>query len=421
MRTRRQQNNKTIILLMVLILNIILVTGCSTFDNFSEAFLREDTVEDNTVRIGVFEPLSGSDEEGGKLEVMGIELAHKLYPTVLGKDIELIYADNKSEIALAESAAQKLIDKKVDIVLGSYGNTLSLAGGEYFHKARIPAIAITGTNPLVTKGNPYYFRISIVDSFQGVMAAKYVYSELGLAEATILKQAENDYGAALSQQFSDKLISLSENEKSILATIEYHADTTDYEKELTRVKASGAEVVYLPCPAEEGAEIIKQARKLNVDALFIGTDLWHEDVFLQQGGDAVEGTVFTTYFDAESTVTERTEEFITAYRAEYGEEAIPDSATALGYDAYLLALSAIERQAELLRLAEQDPEGVKSNTLRDVLASTREFVGATGSVSFDEDGDPIKPVVMITVDKGKFEHKFTVQPEWVTSEETTES
>lgn len=201
MRRKRLCNNKTIILLIVLIFNMITVTGCSTYDNFSEAFLREEVVDDNTVRIGIFEPLTGNENEGGKLELMGIELAHKLYPTVLGKEIELIYADNKSEIALAESAAQKLIDKKVDVILGSYGNTLSLAGGEYFHNARIPAIAITGTNPLVTKGNPYYFRISIVDSFQGVMAAKYVHDELGLSEATILKQAGNDYGAALSRVF----------------------------------------------------------------------------------------------------------------------------------------------------------------------------------------------------------------------------
>ena len=421
MRKKRLCNNKTIILLIVLIFNMITVTGCSTYDNFSEAFLREEVVDDNTVRIGIFEPLTGSEKEGGKLELMGIELAHKLYPTVLGKEIELIYADNKSEIALAESAAQKLIDKKVDVILGSYGNTLSLAGGEYFHNARIPAIAITGTNPLVTKGNPYYFRISIVDSFQGVMAAKYVHDELGLSEATILKQAGNDYGAALSQEFSDKLTSLSGKENPIIATIEYHADTTDYEKELTRVKTSGAKVVYLPCSAEEGAEIIKQADKLNVNALFIGTDLWHDDVFIEEGGTAVEGVVFTTYFDAESTVTEKTEEFLAAYRAEYGEEEVPDSATALGFDAYLLALDAVERQAELLKLAKQDPEGVKNNTLRDVIASTREYIGATGSVSFDEHGDPIKPVVMITVKAGEFEHEYTVQPEWTLSEEPTES
>ena len=411
MSRRRQSKTKSIILAILLVFSLATVTGCSTFDNFSEAFLSEGAADD-IVQIGIFEPLSGSDEEAGRLEVMGIELAHKLYPTVMGKQVELIYADNKSEITAAESAAQKLIDKKVDIILGSYGNTLSMAGGQYFHKATIPAIAITCTNPLVTKGNPYYFRISIVDSFQGIMAAKYVFNELERSEIAILKQAEDDYGAALSQQFSDKLASLNQGEDMILATVEYKKGTADYEKELMRVKASGAEVVYLPCPAAEGAEIIKQAQKYGVDALFIGTDLWHEDAFIKEGGSAVEGVVFTTYFDAETAVTEKTEEFLSAYRVEYGEEDIPDSATALGFDAYLLALDAIERQAEQLQLAEQDPEGIKNLALRDVLAGIRDYAGATGSISFDENGDPIKSVTMITIDGGEFKHKYTVQPEW---------
>ena len=115
----------------------------------------------------------------------------------------------------------------------------------------------------MTKGNPYYFRISIVDSFQGSYGGKIRFNELGLSKATILKQANDDYGAALSQEFSDKLASLvqAEVEDVILATVEYKKDTEDYEKQLLRIKASGAEVVYLPCSAKEGAEIIKQARK----------------------------------------------------------------------------------------------------------------------------------------------------------------
>ncbi len=419
MSRRRKSKKGHIILAIMLVFVFITITGCSTYESFSEAFLNEET-DGNTVRIGIFQPLSGSDEEAGRLEVMGIELAHKLYPTVLGKQVELVYADNKSKITVAESAAQKLTDKKVDVILGSFGNTLSMAGGQYFHKARIPAIAITCTNPLVTKGNLYYFRISIVDSFQGIMAAKYVFNELGLSSATILKQADDDYGAALSQQFSDKLASLAQVEDAILATVEYEKDTADYEKVLMRVKASGAEVIFLPCPAKEGAEIIKQAREHGVNALFIGTDLWHEEAFIEAGGPAVEGMVFTTYFDAESAVTERTEEFLAAYRAEYGEGNTPHSATALGFDAYLLALDAMERHAELQQMAEKDPEGIKNLTLRDVLASTREYAGATGSISFDENGDPIKSVVMITVENGEFKHKSTVQPEWSEEEDSND-
>ena len=111
-----------------------------------------------------------------------------------------------------------------------------------------------------------------------------------MSNATLLKQANDDYGAALSQEFSDKLASLvqAEVEDVILATVEYKKDTEDYEKQLLRIKASGAEVVYLPCSAKEGAEIIKQARKHGVNALFIGTDLWYDESFIDAGGRAVE-------------------------------------------------------------------------------------------------------------------------------------
>jgi hypothetical protein len=107
---------KLITLAVCLAFVLVTVSGCSTYASFAEEFLSEEKEED-VVRIGVFEPLSGSDEEAARFEIMGIELAHKLHPTVLGKRVELVYADNKSEITVAESAAQMLVEKEVDVVL----------------------------------------------------------------------------------------------------------------------------------------------------------------------------------------------------------------------------------------------------------------------------------------------------------------
>lgn len=392
---------------MVLIL-ALMSTGCATFDHFMESFRGEENQED-VIRIGIFEPLSGVDQEAGELELAGIELAQELYPKVLGKDVELVYGDNKSQIALAETVAQELIDKRVSVVLGSYGNSLSLAGGEYFKNAQIPAIGITCTNPLVTKGNPYYFRACIVDSFQGVMAAKYIYNDLGVERAVIMKASDDDYGAALSQQFSDKLVSLTGKEDAIISTVEYAPEATDYKNQLAVIKTAKPEVVFLPVTAKEGASIVKQARAEGIESLFLGTDLWHEDILIEEGGVAAEGLVFTTYFDAESTLTDTTEEFLSAYREKYGEEETPESAVALGFDAYLLALDAIKRQAELENSTEEASE---ETTLCSVLQDTKEFQGATGSITFDKNGDPIKSVVFIAVENGEFIYKYTVEPEW---------
>jgi branched-chain amino acid transport system substrate-binding protein len=372
----------------------------------------ESTDEEDVVKIGIFEPLSGAYEEAGKQELMGIELAHELYSTVLGKTVLLVKGDNKSEISLAGAAAQHLVDQGVAIVLGSYGNTLSLAGGDYFQEAGIPAIAITNTNPLVTKGNPFYFRVSIVDSFQGIMAAKYIFNDMGLSHAVVMKAAEDDYGSAMSQAFSDKLIALTGDPNAITSTLEYHQGTEDYGALIESLKATGVGVVFLTGTAEEAAAIVMAARSQGLTTRFVGTDLWHQESLIEDAGAAAEGMVFTTYFDVESQLTEKTDELLAAYRAKYGEDQEPASAVALGFDAYLVALDAIRRQEEQKVVLSESLGAIKNTQLRDVLQETKDFVGATGGITFDENGDPIKPVVFITVENGEFIHKYTAEPEW---------
>ena len=124
-----------------------------------------------TVKFGVFEPLTGANAGGGALEVEGIKLANELYPTVKIGDkeykIELVIADNKSDKVEAANAAQRLVDKdKVNIVLGSWGSSLSMAAGPIVKNAKVSAIGLSCTNPLVTKGNEYYFRVCFIDPFQ---------------------------------------------------------------------------------------------------------------------------------------------------------------------------------------------------------------------------------------------------------------
>lgn len=397
----------------ILILTLVLVTtaisaGCATYDRYVE-FLQGEAEAEEVILIGVFEPLSGVDEEAAADELKGIELAHELCPKVLGKKVELVYADNKSDIAVAETAAQELIDKEVSVILGSYGNTLSLAGGEYFKEAKIPAIAITCTNPILTQPNPYYFRVCIVDSFQGHMAAKFVHNDLETDKAAVMKASDDDFGAALSQQFTDGLSGLTEGEDLFIPIVEYKRGATDFKNQLEVVKTADPDVIYLPGTAEEAVAIVKQARSEGIDSFFLGTDLWYRDTLIQEGGEDVEGLVFTTFFDAESTLTEKTEEFTEAYHKKFGEDEQPDSAAALGYDAYMLALDAIRRHAEINEGNEITGGGI---SLRDVIQDTRQFRGATGEITFNEAGDPIKPVVFITIKNGEFIYKYTAEPEW---------
>jgi branched-chain amino acid transport system substrate-binding protein len=376
--------------------------GCAVYDNFADAFLIGDAPDD-VVRIGVFEPLSGKDREFGEAELAGIELAHSLYAEVIGKPVKLVTADNHSDIDEAAAAAQSLVDRQVSVVLGSYRSTLSIAGGQVFEENRIPAIAVTNSNPLVTNTNAYYFRARYVESFQGVAAAKYAVEELGISKAAVMREIDNNFATAVCQTFADKLISLTENPDSVVYTADYAADTANYSADLTSIKESGAEVVFLPTSVENGVTVVEQARKLGIRAIFLGTDIWQDEALLSAADAETLGMMaFSSDIGQEAAGNALSNEFKKAYAEKYGDDAEPDASTALGFDAYMLALDAISRAGT----------SVRTDLIRDALTLTRSFPGVSGNITFDENGDPIKSVPIMTVRNGAFVNIYTAEPNW---------
>lgn len=398
----QKRHIKITAVIMIISMCTALLSGCATFENFKSSFLKDKSKDNDTIKMGVFEPLSGKEKAHGELEVQGIELAHELFPEVLGKKIELVYADNKSDMDVAATVAQDLVEKKVSFVLGSYGSTLSLAGGEYFKKATIPAITITSTNPLVTSSNDYYFRTCFVESFQGVALAKYTVQQLGISNAAIFKDADDDYAAAVSQTFTDKFVQLTGDENAITKVFEYTSKDKDFKKQLQEIKDSGINVVLLASETPDAIKIMKQAKEAGLQFIFLGTDDWERKAFIKEGGAAVEGAVFSTFFDAETAITSNTEVFLKAYREKYGADKEPPSEVALAFDAYLLAVNAIGTAGT----------SVNGEAIRNQLAATKNFPGASGNFSFDEHGDPIKSVVIKTITNGEFVHIVTVEPTW---------
>jgi len=406
------KRHKPVAISIGIILSISLFTGCETYNNFRDAFFGEEKNPDSVIRIGVFQPLSGKYREQGELEKTGIELAHEFYPRALGKEVELIFADNKSDINIAETAIQGLIEQDPAIVLGSYGGVYSLMAAKYLEKAKIPAIAITNTNWLITSNNPYYFRVCFVYSFEGIAIAKYAVEEMGVSSAAILKPLNDDTAAAVSQAFWDKMVQLTGDENVIVSSQDFDPAETDFTTPLMKIKMSGAAVVFMPSSVDTAAEILKQAKEHGVTAVFLGADNWETPELIEKAGEeAAEGIAFSTIFDPESGITEMTQVFMKAYKKKYGDEAVPTSAEALAFDAYMLAIDAINR-------AESSTNKIK---IRKALAGTREFPGASGSITFDEKGDPIKSVVIKTVQRGEIISAYTVEPIWGVVEETEEA
>jgi len=355
-----------------------------------------------TIKFGVFEPMTGANAGGGALEVEGIKLANQLNPTVKVGDkeytIELVIADNKSDKVEAANAAQRLVDKdKVQVVLGSWGSSLSMAAGPIVEKAKVPAIGLSCTNPLVTKGNDYYFRVCFIDPFQGTVMANYAFKEVKAKKAVIIREVSNDYSVGLAKFFADSFKQLTGDPNAILAELNYNTGDQDFSAQLTEVKKYKPDVIFAPGNFTESALVIKQAKELGIQTPFLGGDTWETPEFIDVGKKSVEGAVFSTFFATEVPITETSKVFLDAYRKKYNKE--PAAVTALGFDGYLVAREAIMKANSL--------DTVK---IRDAVAATKDYPGAAGMITLNEDGDATKSAVIKVVQDGKFTYKTTVQP-----------
>jgi len=350
------------------------------------------------IKIGVFEPMTGPNAAGGEMTVEGIELALELRGEVLGRKVEIIVVDNKSDKVEAANAVSRLIEREnVVAIIGSYGSSLSMAAGDIVNKAKVPTVGCSPTNPLVTLNNPYYFRVCFIDPFQGTVMANYAVNELGAKTAAIIQDVTQDYSVGLSKYFVDAFRELTGDRNSIVEMSSYNTGDQDFTAQLTNVKNKMPDVVFAPGNYGESALLIRQARELGIDVPFLGGDTWEAPEFLTIGGVAVEGAVFSTHFTAEAPVTEESEVFLAAYREKFGREA--NAFAALGYDAYMLILDVIEKAGS-----------ADSQAIRDGLAATEGFVGATGVITLDENGDAVKSAVINQVDDGKFIYLTTVEP-----------
>ncbi|MEG1448941.1 MAG: ABC transporter substrate-binding protein, partial [Oscillospiraceae bacterium] len=350
------------------------------------------------IKIGVFQPLTGANAAGGELEVEGIKLANKLYPEVLGKKIELVVVDNKSDKTESASAVARLIEKdKVSVILGSWGSGNSIAAGNLVKDKKVPAIGCSCTNPMVTQGNDYYFRVCFIDPFQGTIMANYAANVIGAKKAAIIQEISSDYSVGLAKFFTDSFKKLTGDEEAIVSVANYNTGDTEFSQQVTSVLSSKPDVIFAPGNFTESALIIKKIRELGDQTPVIGGDTWETDEFITVGGKDVEGVALSTFFDETDPLTPETEKFLAEYKNEYPDKNVA-AVTALGYDSYLLAYKAIEAAGSA------DPQAI-----RDAIATTKDLECVTGILNLTADGDAEKDVAIIkTVKDGKFTYKQTM-------------
>ena len=376
-------------LLSVLLASAVMIgamTGCG-----GDKKKEDNKAAGDTIKVGVFLPLTGDNAAGGELELRGIKLANKLHPEVLGKKVQLIVADNKSDKAEAASVAARLIEKdKVCTILGTYGSSLAMAAGNIVKEAKVPAIGTSCTNPQVTANNDYYFRACFIDPFQGTVMANYAFKQ-GAKKVAIVQEVSNDYSVGLAKFFVEAFQKLTNDKNSIIDVANYQTGDKDFTAVLTNLKAKNPDAVFAPGNFTESALLIKQARQLGMKVPFMGGDTWETQEFIDVGGKDVEGCVLSTAFDREKASTEEAKKFLKAYTDEYKGE--PSALSALGYDSYLIAIDAIKRAG-----------GTDSKKIRDAIATTKDLEAVTGKTTLDKNGDAIKAAVIKVVKDGKFKY-----------------
>lgn len=342
-----------------------------------------------TIKFGVFEPMTGGNAAAGELELEGMRLANMVRPTVtidgVEHPVELVVADNKTDTVEAVTAAASLVSAGCVAAMGGSGSGLCIAAAPTFDEAKLPIVGTTCTNPLVTEGNTYYFRLCYTDPLQGKILSDYAKNDLGAKTAAILCDITDAYCIGLAEFFKANF-----GEENIVEELYFNTGDQDFSAALTTIAAAKPDVVFSGSQYTEGALMQVQAEQQGFDLQFLGTDGWETDALLEIGGSALDGCVFNTFFDNDAVPTPASTQYLKEFDENIGGKP-RSSYSALGYDAYMVIADAIE--------ACNSTDG---ETLRDAIYQTdRECV--TGHITFDENGDAAKDTGFLkTCQDGKF-------------------
>ncbi len=343
----------------------------------------------DTITIGVFEPASGDNGAGGKQETLGVQYANSVQPTVEigGKtyNVVLKIVDNESSNDKAPSAAAELVNAGCSVVLGSYGSGVSIAGGPTFEAAGIPAVGITCTNPAVTEGNGYYFRICFLDPFQGTVLANYAYNELGVTKAYCLNKLGDDYSGGLVKYFIEAFEGLGGE----CVHEEFPDGNSDFTSYVANAKAADCGVFFSPVSTEAAQLIIDQTVAQGATFPLLAGDTWDSNVILQAAkGKDVNITVTTFYpegadADFDSSIKAWINGNSTNLANNGGDDTVA-AVTAMGYDAYFFALAALQKAGST------DPAKV----MEAIWSTTID--GVTGPIALDQtNGDAIRDTAFV--------------------------
>lgn len=345
------------------------------------------------IRIGLLMPMTGDTANFGISSSNAIRMAADEVNKsggINGKQIELLLQDDRSDPTEAANIATRFVSQDgVHAIIGEVGSSRTLAAAPIAQHAKIPMLTPSSTNPDVTRKGNYIFRSCFIDTVQGPAMAQFATKSLNARRAALMIDRRNDYSTGLEKPITDVYTRLG---GQIVITQSYQAGDQDFNAQITSIKGANPEVIFVPGYYGDVGLIAKQARDKGLTAPLVGGDGWDSPSLYQIGGSALDGSYFTNHYSPNDT-DPRVQIFVKDYRSRYGT--VPDALAATGYDAALIMFDAIKRANSL-----------NGTAIRDALAATRDFPGVTGAVTFNENRDAVKPIMMIKIEPGG---RFVVQ------------
>jgi branched-chain amino acid transport system substrate-binding protein len=324
--------------------------------------------KEEEIKIGVIQPLTGELANFGRTVVNGIQLAVDDYKDSLNKEIKLVIEDSKGDPSTSVSAFNKLMNvDKVSIVIGDLTSSATLAIAPLAMKNKVLLISPTASNPALSNSGEYFFRVWPSDNYSGYVAANYSYNFLGKRNAAII-YINNDYGIGLKDVFKKTFEDLGGKVSIVDA---YNQNQSDFRSVLLKIRNNKADLVYIPGHPYGIANVLKQARELNIKVDFFSDVAAEEKEFLNLAGETARGLYFVTpSFDINSQ-DDNIRKFVLEFEKRFHEK--PDIHSVKGYEAALVLLIGFSSKI------------YNPDELVTFLKSER-FESLSGKINFDENG-----------------------------------
>lgn len=369
-------------------------SGCSNTGDGGSASGGSDS---DTIRIGGLAPLTGDAASYGVAVNNAIQMAVEDINAnggIDGKQIKYIYYDEKGDTTEATNAYNKLVqDDKVVAIIGDVTTKPTLAVAQTSQQDNIPIITATATAAEVTLTGPNIFRACFTDPFQGELMASYASEKLGATKVAVLSDMADDYSSGIAEAFVAKAEELG---MQVVADEKYQDGDVDFKSQLTNIKGQNPDVLFLPVYYEDLRLISAQAKEVGVTAQLCGADGWDSVLTDNFDSSVLNGGVFCSQYSTEST-DERVQNFISAYKEKY--EMDPNMFAVLAYDATNMMAQAIS-----------DAGSTDSQAIIDAMAAL-EYDGLTGRMTFDEDRNPQKSAVIVSIQDDAYKFVENYDPE----------